>query len=508
MRLSLPERVPFTYAFLFASAVFVLQQIEHTSLYFSSCCFLFIIVAAIAFNLAGGLTRSSGGYVFFFATLTLIVGLCVKIALGEPGDSRLLRPHITITAYLVGMCTLTLAVVASRKFSRKRPLLGAAVTDSNLRPATAGCLALGILLTIVTRTVDRGEGNALSALLQINHFTEVALILGVIGTIRRSGGRSSVDIFVLLAGSTLFLLDGVLGFSKEGMFAPFACWIAAAASERYRVSRSQIVFGVLFFAFLSYYMVPYSQYGRTQIASSFFGNIAVAEHLFETLPQVRAIYEAEQKQVAETDGGTYFSKSEGIFDRLVMIGVDDKLIDATVERGPKGYLPILIDFEALVPHVIWPGKPTALWGNVYAHEAGVNIPEDDFSTGISFSAIGEGYHLGEWAGLLLLAPIIWTLSFFCFDSLCGDIRRTPWGLLVLTFFAHVAPEGYISGLIYSTVYVGFAIAFAAFTAGYIMPLLGILFIGPSKDDRLVQAALLRPRVRERLSPSPTTTGEL
>lgn len=508
MRLSLPERIPLTYAFLFASAVFVLQQIEHTSLYFSSCSFLFIVIATIGFNIAGGLTRPSGGYLFFFATLTLIVGLCVKIALGEPGDSRLLRPHVTITAYLVGICTLTLAVLASRKLSRKQPFLATAVTDRNLRPAAAGCLAVGILLTVVTHTVDRGQGTALSALIQINHFTEVALLLGIIGVIRRSGGRSSVDILVIISAGSLFVLNGVLGFSKEGMFSPFACWVAAAASERYRISRGQIIFGVALFAFLSYFMVPYSQYGRTQIASSFFGNIAVAEHLFETLPQVRRIYEAEQKQLAETDGSSYFRKSEGIFDRLVMVGVDDKLIDATVERGPRGYLPILIDFEALVPHILWPGKPTALWGNIYAHEAGINIPEDDFSTGISFSAVGEGYHLGEWAGLLLLCPVIWTLSFLCFDSLCGDIRNSPWGLLVLIFFAHVAPEGYLSGLIYATVYVGFAIAFAALTAGYIMPLLGALFIGPNRQDSHLTAALLRPRVRERLTQAAATSSDL
>jgi len=508
MRLSLPERIPLTLAFIFASAVFLLQQIEHTTLYFSACSFLFIVVATLGFNIGGGLTRPSGGYLFFFAMFTLILGLCVKIALGESGDSRLLRPRITITAYLIGICTLTLAVLASRKLSRSRPFLAKAVTDRNLRPATAGCLFMGILLTVLTHTVERGSGTAFSALIQINRFTEVSLILGVIGAIRRSGGRSSVDTMVLLAGATLFLIDGIFGYSKEGMFSPIACWTVAAASERYSVSRNQIFFGAAVLVFLSYYMVPYSQYGRTQFVPGVSANIAVAERLLENLPQVRKIYEAEAKQNAEVDGGSYFSKPVGILDRLVMVGVDDKLIDATVQRGPKGYLPILIDLEALVPHVFWPGKPNVLWGNVYAHEAGVNIPEDDFSTGISFSAIGEGYHLGEWAGLLLLCPVVWTVSFVCFDSLCGSIRSSPWGLLVLTYFAHAAPEGYLSGLIYATAYVGFAIAFAAFTAGYIMPLLGVLFIGPGQESGPARIVPLRPRVRERLAPASAPSNEL
>ena len=504
MRLSLPERIPLTYGFLFAGSVFLMQQIEHTALYFSSCCFLFIVVAIMGFNAAGGLTRPSGGYLFFFATLTLVVGLCVKILLGEPADSHLLRPHLTITVYLVGICTMSLTALASRRFSRKRPLLETAVTDSRMKAATAGCLVIGVLLTILTHTLDRGQGTAFSALIQINRFAELAIILGVIDSIRTSGGQRSVSIFVLLAMASLFIVNGLLSFSKEGMFSPIACWTVAAASESYRIRRGQLVFLVLGLFFVSYYLVPYSQYGRTVTAPSLFGNIAVAEHLFETLPTVRAVYLARQRQ--EDQGSSdYFDTPQGLFDRLEMVSVDDKLIDATVLRGPEGLFPILTDFEAVVPHVFWPNKPAILWGNVYAHEAGINISEDDFSTGISFSPVGEGYHLATWAGLLLLCPAIWGMAFLFFDSLCGDVRRSPWGLLVLIYFAHAAPEGYLGGVIYVTFYVGFAIIFAALTAGYVMPIIGSLFIGQQSSHAGLRRSPLQARVRER-QPLPASPG--
>ena len=58
------------------------------------------------------------------------------------------------------------------------------------------------------------------------------------------------------------------------------------------------------------------------------------------------------------------------------------------------------------------------------------------------------------------------------------MRRSPWGLLAITAFAHTAPEGLLAGLIYSIGYVSFAITFAAVTTGYVMPILGGLFIGP------------------------------
>ena len=190
-RLSLPERIPIAYAFLFASALFLFQQIEHTPVYFSACGFLFIVVSTQAFNIAGGLTRPSGGYIFFYAVLGVILGLVVKAFLGEPADSNLLRPHLTITIYAVSSLMLLLAACVSRRFSRKHALLGRVVSDNNMPNAAIGCLVIGLVLTILSRIMVREEGSALSALIQINHFSELAVILGVTSVIGRSSPCSS-----------------------------------------------------------------------------------------------------------------------------------------------------------------------------------------------------------------------------------------------------------------------------------------------------------------------------
>ena len=80
--------------------------------------------------------------------------------------------------------------------------------------------------------------------------------------------------------------------------------------------------------------------------------------------------------------------------------------------------------------------------------------------------------------MLVLAPCLWFALFMLFDSLCGDVRKSPWGLLVLTYFAHIAPEGLLAGIVYAMGYVTFAITFAAVLTGYVMPILGGLIIGP------------------------------
>ncbi len=103
MRLPFPERIPLQRV-LFAALVLVgLQQLQRTSLVFSIFSFLFIVIAAITFNTAGGFTRPSGSYVFFYSVLGLIVGLIYKAYLGEPADSNLRNPILTIQVFTGGI---------------------------------------------------------------------------------------------------------------------------------------------------------------------------------------------------------------------------------------------------------------------------------------------------------------------------------------------------------------------------------------------------------------------
>ena len=105
-------------------------------------------------------------------------------------------------------------------------------------------------------------------------------------------------------------------------------------------------------------------------------------------------------------------------------------------------------------------------------------PEDDTTTGISFTPAAEAFHLARWVGVLVVAPIIWTILFTLFDSLCGDVRKSPWGLLVISIFAHVAPEGGLGGPIYLFGFGTVGILFAALAATYVMPIIGTLLAGP------------------------------
>jgi len=400
----------------------------------------------------------------------------MKAFLGEPADSNLAAPLLSIRVYLLGMCMMLVAVFLSKKVSTRHAIMGKMVTDANMQTATVGCLIAGLLIGVAGFVLPWGNGTVISALNQLNRFFPLAIILGVINSIRRSGGTRSTNLPVLLAGGLMFV-DGVLGYSKEGMFAPFACWALAAASQRYNMRRWQVVGGVLM-VFLSFqYLVPYAQYGRNYRSENFESNLSVVVSLLTNLSFVREMYLESSADSYEERILGYYNTPQGFFDRLQMISIDDALIDHTDRFGTYGTYPLIASFQNVVPHFIWKDKPQVQIGNIYAHELGI-LSDQDETTGISFSSTVSSFHLLGWPGVFFLAPALWFCLFVIFDSLCGDVRKIPWGLLVLVLFAHAAPEGDVSAVIYMCFYTAIAIIFAGITGAYLMPILGTLFIGP------------------------------
>ena len=479
------------YALVFAGLLMLLQQVQGTAFLFSVLSALFVVVATLTFNLAGGLTRPSGGYVFFYSVLGVLVGLVGKAVLGERADANLLQPNLTMGVFFGGICGMLVAVYVSRRITRRRAFLQNVVPPERMQDATIGCMTVGIGLYLFLTLAIHGNGSFLSALGQVNRFLPLSIILGVTHQIRKSGGTSSLSVPVILVSLMMFVFYGLFSFSKEGMLTPLLCWAVAAGAQRYRVTLAQMVaFGVAM-TFFSYYLVPYAQDGRNykSESGSLSENITASVDLLQHLDLVRDRFKATQA-FTETEGTSNYFPQSAFLDRLQMISVDDRLIDVT-ERGEVfGLAPILIDFENLIPHVFWPDKPTPFFGNVFAHEVG-GLSEDDNTTGVSFSPSGEAFHLDKWVGVLVVAPLVWILLFVTMDSLCGDVRRSPWGLLVIALFAHVAPEGMLDGAIYTFGYGSISVIVGAMASAYVMPLIGRLATG-SRSRIDLERVVVRP----------------
>ncbi len=107
----------------------------------------------------------------------------------------------------------------------------------------------------------------------------------------------------------------------------------------------------------------------------------------------------------------------------------------------EGVTPIYQYFGNLLPHFLNPDKQVTFSGNFYAHEMGMGLAEGDNTTGISFSPVAEAFHCEGWGGIFWLLPVIWILLFRTVDFVVGDMTKYPWGLMVVVWLAHGAPEG-------------------------------------------------------------------
>lgn len=485
MRLPFPERVSLFHVFVFCLVLCSLQVLEGTSAIFTLCTFGFVFIAAIAFNVAGGLTRPSGGYVISYAILAAILGIVAKVFLNEPGQSNLRQPERTIEVYLGTIVSMLAGVLIAKKLRSKTALLPKFRSDEDLYRASVGSLIVGlaVIINVYMHAASPTSGGLQSALQQMNKFQVLAIVLGVMYEVKKSNGRRSMN-WPAAIGCIAVFAEGIFGYSKQAMFTPFIAWFLPAAAGRCKISITQIAVLGAVLGFLVYYLVPYSQYGRVYNiqGASFSTNWETNKILLSNLGEVRRLYLASDLQDNAEDASiSYFNRDEGFLGRLQMIGPDDALVDGAETGEAFGIFPTIFAFQNVVPHFLWPGKPTIGFGNVYAHQIGGILSDDDETTGISFSPSGDAFFQAKWVGIFALLPVLFAMLFTVTDSVTGDTRTSAFALLVLVDFLHAAPEAGATFTISGATTNIFVILVVALITIYVMPLIANLVLGPPKQ---------------------------
>ena len=471
-------------ATIFALVLCAMELLQGTGRVFTLCVFLYILLASLAVNIGGGMTRPSGAYTFFVAMGTLIVGVVAKAVLWEPGDSNLQNPDKSIAIYLGGMASLCLAVYLTRRIVPRKPWLMGVLADDNMELASKGCLAAGIGLPFLASAIGTENGSVGSLLGQLNHFVTVSIILGVAGQIKKTGGKSSVTPTVILASSFLVFFGGILNGGKQGFFTPIFAWLLVCAALRYEFKRSQVLAIVVVLVLMFQYLFPYAQFmrGSTDENATFSERLGRSVHLLVSPTEVREGYEGSRANLSESRedrGPQYFNSDVGLMERMQMISMDDALFELTDQHGPIGYLPTIYAFYNLVPHFIWLDKPISITGNNYAREMGF-LPDEDVTTGISFGPLGEAYHMGKWYAIFVLCPLLWLMMFVIHESTTGSIHQTVWSLFLLIEYAHGGIEAMMGFVVYFAGFGTLILFITAYSTAYLMPIFGSLLGGPGR----------------------------
>ncbi len=498
MRFPIPQRFDVRLTTIFIFVVVIAQRLEGTDITFSLLCGIYIALFSVAFRLGGGLFFLAGSFVFFNGVSSAILGIVYKILTGEPGESNLHSPNRLMLAYCLGMAGMALAAGLSQRLIPRRGLLSGMAAGESMKKAAIGCFVLGVALQLGTGGGLQDSGSLASAIGQINHFIQMAIILGTTYEIVSSEGKRSTNWVVWVAGLWLFVF-GAIVFSKDGMFISLFSWAIPCVTLRYNFSRKQILMGTFGIFLMLHYLVPFSQYGRAFRTEEGGSNTRAALALLSHPEATRALY-LETEVVADDSGGPhYYDEPQGLMDREQMLAFDDALIDYTAQGNVRSLEPLIQEFEAIVPRFLWANKPIVFSGNEFAREIDV-LSQEDLTTGISFSPIGDAYHEAEWFGVGVVLPIVLFMLFFIGDSLAGDTRISPWGLLLIALAATAAPEGLMQGSVYLMSYGAFAVAVIALLARYVLPVVANLLTG-SERTRVRRTMEFRPLVRgSRLNP--------
>jgi hypothetical protein len=469
MRIPFPERVNPTYALIFAIVLCSIQVLEGTNLFFSGCVFCFLLIATAGFNIARGFPYPSGAFIGFNAFVTIILPMITKAILREPADSNLSAPQRTIEVYLLGMVAMLAAAVLSRRFRLRKAYITGMLPADNLRSAYIGCAVLSVILTLYLIFFSTGgKGTFDSFLVQANRFPILTFVLGVLYTFHRTDGRRSMT-WPLFAMMIFSSVGAAFSFSKEQFLAPFFAWAVTVALVRYQLKWINALAFTVGLYFVVTFFVPYAQYGRT--VESSLSRTQLAAYLLTHIGEVRENYAENSSNLGNVH---YYNHRLILLDRLDILSGDAAIIDVTDREGAYGYRPIIEGSENIIPHIFFPAKPVPFFGNVYAHEIGIISP-DDFTTGVSFSPSADAYREGRVTGVLVVEPIVFMIIFLVLDSVIGDVRLNPVGLLTTMLVGRIAYEGALWG---APLLIGqylFTNVLAAFVCAYVLPMLGSIF---------------------------------
>ena len=478
MVIALPSRIPPAKAFLFTSVLVLVELAEGTDPRYALMVFGYFMLSTLAFNTAGGFTRPSGAYIFFYSTLVAGLATVYKALLGQPAQTHLESPLLIISVYTATVGTMFIAAYLARKISSTRDGFAGVlhVPKLDLNTSALGCLVMLVFINSSASLFVGGSGSILHAIQMVNYFLPLSILLGTIAAVRNSDGWRSTSPMTL-AALVFGTYYGLLSFSKQGMFTPFVCWVLGIAYAKFRPRLVHVLVLIGFAVVAQEFMVPLANVGREEVIDFPGGASALVEHYLLHPGLLRQANE-ERQAAYVTLPVWYFGTPQGLFDRFTMLPNDSQLIAFSAEGHYFGYLPLLVYFENWVPHFIDPNKAEAnsVGGNHYAHELG-QLADEDNTTGISYSPSAEAFHLDGWVCVLLVQPFIYLLCFVITDAVCGDLRYQPWGLLPMLIFAHIAPEGLLGGTILTTWLGNVGTIFAIFVAGYIAPVFGRLLKG-------------------------------
>jgi hypothetical protein len=445
---------------VFALALMVLQLAVGTTLEFAELTFLAIFFSALAINFAGGLQAVAGCCIAVVACKTFLIAEIAKVCFGEPGQTNLEQPTITMGVMALSMAAICLASLVSISFRSRWVLLAPTQDDQSLKKIAIIALIIGIGSFFVAQFLGVSEEGAVrlggvpGLLRRISACAPLAIVAGTAYTIQVSQGKRLLSAFNIVPFAIQFGV-GILFTSKQALFDPFFYTTVTGIAFGFAWRRLHFLSGISIVFIAFFVLFPFGQVTRSYTRGA---NIRdtykkTVDFFNQNLhnPNFFVNQYLEYKEGVEEDAaGRYFSRPSGLLERFSLIKPADLLVSATLKQGQGGWETINSGLADLLPRLILPRRYVDV-PNALGYQAGI-VDEDNNGTDIAFGFAAHAFYAFGWTGVALGSFFIGVLLIVVTRLLTSGLPNNVWAVVFLGSYQHMIAEALIGGVLQILLY--------------------------------------------------------
>lgn len=426
-----------------------------TSLYFTAMMAIAMLSIGITFNLLGGFTTFGGFFFSAFALRTIVISQFAKVLLLEAADKNLDVPRLTISVYAVFYLSAMVGVFLFGKVRLRLPRPMESLTGTQAKLLYTIALSVGVAAMAVFDSYNQSYGEhteytgARSLALAFSPLLLFSLVLAVDTTIKKSNGKHSISVAVLVPW-VISTLDGFIDTVRTAMLMPVIIYFVTCYLRGYRFKRRHILAAALvafsFFAFIG----PLEVFTRFFIANQPLSQrIYWSFHTLATHHDPREWRDSAAEEAESLSGSReqYYSKpGTSLLSRLSLIRADSDVIDACSSGTHYGFAAIKIEALQSIPSFLYKNKPRFLGGADYIGRVAGLSAEGDIVSFPAITAVSDSYGSFGWLGVVLFPLICFPLTFIIYESIF-DISK-PWGTVAfgagVVFFGEMTTYRFLS----------------------------------------------------------------
>lgn len=422
MRLTVPGILVTTFVIF----LFLAQVLTGTPAAFAGLVSSFTILGYWTVKTLGGPTTLPGLSVTVLLMQHVVVSQIAKVFFLQSAVDRMLVPYPTILIYNLAIFGILCAALLFKYFKIEsiRPLFDIEIDQKRLSIYAIVLTIFSIFRFYALQKFGVFEGGGVfvggfvGPLRQFGFLSSLAVACGTAAVILKTNGRRCLGFWntVAIIGPILY---GILGAGRQDSATSIVTFGLTLFAFRFKLRIAHYVALGLFGYVLQFIIFPYALYarGEGQVRVGSFeerivkaGNL-LAEFTFSPKRKTEELTKNEAIEPWSFQRMHYYGTSNSTLERYSVILTTDNLVNAVIERGPKGQETIFAGFFRILPRFLNPEKEALGTGNTVASYGDGLVNPGDLYTQITMGFVPDSVYAYSWPGAFFV-PLIVSFAYF------------------------------------------------------------------------------------------------